>query len=270
MLLDSYKGNEDCLFLNVYTRRLPSREAHPRLPVMVWIHGGGFTFGSGNAFLYGPDYLVAEDVVLVTINYRLGPLGFLSLGSGDASGNAGLKDQVLALKWVQENVAAFGGDPDTVTIFGESAGGSSVQFLMLSPLAVGLFHRAISESGSALNSWALSERPRERAFRLGRVLGFDTNSTADLVAFLRKVPARKLVEYSMRTLTPDDARKNVGLPFVPAIEDHVWDGLTGYDREDRFITEHPMELLRKGAYNALPYITGFNSHEAMLFLRREY
>lgn len=90
MLLDSYKGEEDCLFLNVYTKYLPNKNSHPRLPVMVWIHGGGFTFGSGNAFLYGPDFLVAEDVVLVTINYRLGPLGFLSVGR-DAPGNAGLK-----------------------------------------------------------------------------------------------------------------------------------------------------------------------------------
>lgn len=90
MLLDSYKGEEDCLFLNVYTKYLPNKDSHPRLPVMFWIHGGGFTFGSGNAFLYGPDFLVAEDVVLVTINYRLGPLGFLSVGR-DAPGNAGLK-----------------------------------------------------------------------------------------------------------------------------------------------------------------------------------
>lgn len=90
MLLDTYKGSEDCLFLNVYSRHLPTKESHPRLPVMVWLHGGGFTFGSGNAFLYGPDFLVAENIVLVTINYRLGPLGFLSVG-GDASGNAGLK-----------------------------------------------------------------------------------------------------------------------------------------------------------------------------------
>lgn len=90
ILLDTFKGDEDCLFLNVYTPELPNRTRHPQLPVMVWIHGGGFAFGSGNSFLYGPDYLVAEGVVLVTINYRLGPLGFLSVG-GYASGNAGLK-----------------------------------------------------------------------------------------------------------------------------------------------------------------------------------
>lgn len=87
MILDTYKGSEDCLFLNVYTPKLPNSRYHPKLPVMFWIHGGGFAFGSGNSFLYGPDFLVAEDVVLVTINYRLGALGFLSVGIG----NAGLK-----------------------------------------------------------------------------------------------------------------------------------------------------------------------------------
>ncbi|XP_037027605.1 venom carboxylesterase-6 isoform X2 [Bradysia coprophila] len=271
MLLDTYKGNEDCLFLNVYTKQLPNKESHPRLPVMVWLHGGGFSFGSGNAFLYGPDFLVAEDVVLVTLNYRLGPLGFLSVG-GDASGNAGLKDQVLALKWVQENIAAFGGDPQQVTLFGESAGAASVHFLMLSPLAAGLFHRAISESGSALNPWALAENPKERAFRLGRVLGFETNSTEHLLAFLRKIPARKLVDYAARTLTPEDSRKNIGLPFVPAIEDpwdkDDWSGSENVLRDEPFLTEHPLQILKRGNYYKVPYITGFNSHEAMLFLRR--
>ena len=105
--------------------------------VMVWLHGGGFHMGSGGTDLYGPGYLMEEDVVLVTLNYRLGPLGFLSLPQGGVSGNAGLKDQRMALRWVRENIAAFGGDPNKVTIFGESAGGTSVLLHQLSPLSRG-------------------------------------------------------------------------------------------------------------------------------------
>lgn len=112
---------------------------------MFWIHGGGFTSGSGNSDIYGPHYLIAEDVVVVTINYRLGVLGFLSLDDPklEVPGNAGLKDQVMALKWVQKNIRNFGGDPNNVTIFGESAGGSSVHFLLLSPMAKGVSNLAI-------------------------------------------------------------------------------------------------------------------------------
>jgi acetylcholinesterase len=137
--------------------------------------------GSGNAFLYGPDYIVVEDTILVTINYRLGALGFLSVGP-DAPGNAGLKDQVLALKWVKDNIKTFGGDPELITIFGQSAGAASVHFLMISPMAQGgLFHRAIAQSGVALNPWAMTSKPKKRAFMLGEVLGYETNDTAKLI-----------------------------------------------------------------------------------------
>lgn len=148
---------------------------------MFWIHGGAFSFGSGNAFLYGPDYLIPEGVVLVTMNYRLGPLGFLSVEDDEAPGNNGLKDQVLALKWVKENIAAFGGDPAKVTIFGQSAGAASVHLLMLSPMAKNLFRNAIAQSGVAVNPWVLSDDSRARAFSLGRVLGLETNSTEKLL-----------------------------------------------------------------------------------------
>lgn len=148
---------------------------------MFWIHGGGFQFGSGNSFLYGPDYLIDEGVVLVTINYRLGALGFLSADVPEAPGNAGLKDQVLALKWVKDNIKEFGGNPDKVTIFGQSAGAASVHYLMLSPMAKGLFHGAIAQSGVALNPWAFTENTKNRAFKLGSVLGLETNDTQKLV-----------------------------------------------------------------------------------------
>nr|AID61338.1 esterase [Calliphora stygia] len=270
MILDTFKGNEDCLFINVFTAKMPKGEFNPEFPVMVWLHGGGYSFGSGNTFLYGPDYLVAENVVLVTLNYRLGPLGFLTAGP-DAPGNQGLKDQILALKWVRDNIAAFGGDPNQVTVFGESAGASSVQMLLLSPLAKGLFHRAISESGSALNPWSMGENSVTRAARLAANLGYvGANTTEDMLEFLRRAPAMKLVEAAPTTLTEEDFRNNIGLPFVPVIEGY-WnkEGEKNTYYEAPFITETPQELYKKHKFHKnIPYMTGYNTHEAMLFIRR--
>lgn len=126
-------GSEDCLFLNVYTTVGSGKGSiTAKLPVMVWIHGGAFCSGSGDSSIYNPEYLVQEGVVVVTINYRLGPLGFLYLPAVDIYGNMGLKDQRLALKWVRDNITSFGGDRDNVTLFGESAGGVSVHLHCLS------------------------------------------------------------------------------------------------------------------------------------------
>jgi carboxylesterase type B len=140
MLFGTLVGSEDCLFLNVYTQQLPLDTINTLKPVMVWIHGGGFSTGSSKSDLYGPEFLLTEDIVLVTINYRLGIFGFLSFedASLEVPGNAGLKDMVMALKWVQKNISKFSGDPNNVTVFGESAGGMSVHYLVLSPLAAGI------------------------------------------------------------------------------------------------------------------------------------
>ncbi|KAL3282159.1 hypothetical protein HHI36_005354 [Cryptolaemus montrouzieri] len=133
---DLIEGDEDCLYLNVYTPRLPSENLE-LLPVMVFFHGGGFLCGGGNSYWYGPDVLLDRDIVLVVTNYRLGALGFLSTGDSVSPGNYGLKDQSLALKWVKKNIEYFGGDPDSITLFGESAGGASANYHMLSPLSKG-------------------------------------------------------------------------------------------------------------------------------------
>lgn len=161
----STSGSEDCLYLNVYT---PSILPLILLPVMIFIHGGSFKSGSGNEEIYGPDFLVKNEVILVTINYRLGVFGFLSLQSKNIPGNAGMKDQVAALKWVKSNIENFGGDPNNITIFGESAGAASVSFHLISPLTKGLFKRAIIQSGSANCWWAQALEPRERAKALAR------------------------------------------------------------------------------------------------------
>ncbi|XP_037079061.1 cocaine esterase-like [Pollicipes pollicipes] len=144
---NSLEGDEDCLFANVYTPQLPALErAVGGLPVMVFIHAGGFTMGSGDEEIYGPNYFMDEAVVLVTFNYRLGSFGFFTTRDKNAPGNYGLLDQVMLLQGVRDNIARFGGDPATVTVFGTSAGGASVSLLVLSPLAKGLFHHAISQS----------------------------------------------------------------------------------------------------------------------------
>ncbi|CAH0690199.1 unnamed protein product [Spodoptera exigua] len=256
MLFDTYKGDEDCLFLNVYTPALPDKMSgyNPKLAVMVWIHGGAFAMGSGNAFLYGPDHLVGAGVVLVTLNYRLGALGFLSLENEEVSGNMGLKDQVMALKWVRDNIEAFGGDPARITIFGESAGAASVHLHMLSPASQGLFHGAIAQSGVALAPWALAHEPRARAFELGRELGIDTNNTAELLGneLLVKAGAR----LSSAPGKSADLQSTVALPFLPTLEP---------EGPDAFLTKPPKETL-PGA--DVPFLTGYNAQEGIILFRR--
>ncbi|CAH0728291.1 unnamed protein product, partial [Brenthis ino] len=264
MLFDTYKGDEDCLYLNVYTPALPDKLSgyNPKLAVMVWIHGGAFAVGSGNAFLYGPDHLVGAGVVLVTLNYRLGALGFLSLENEEVSGNMGLKDQVMALKWVRDNIESFGGDPQRITIFGESAGAASVHLHMLSPASKGLFHGAIAQSGVALSPWALAQDPKERAFELGRELGIDTNSTAELLGYLRATPSELLVKAGARLVGASGAAKSadlrgtVALPFLPAVEPPI---------PGAFLTEDPRTLL-PGA--DVPFMTGYNAQEGIILFRR--
>ena len=135
-------GSEDCLYLNVYTRNLPPPPYSDVLhPVVIFLHGGAFVVGSNEAMLYGPEVLLARDLVLVAVNYRLGPLGWLSTETDAAPGNLGLHDQYLALLWVRDNIADYGGDPANVTLMGESAGAMSAMLHTVSPVSRGLFHK---------------------------------------------------------------------------------------------------------------------------------
>ncbi|KAJ8895144.1 hypothetical protein PR048_000469 [Dryococelus australis] len=177
--------SEDCLYLNVYVPQgaSPTKQTKGR-SVLVWIHGGGFVYGSGIRDLYGPDNLMNHTAILVTLNYRLGALGYMSMEHPDVTSNAGMKDQVAALRWVKRNIAHFGGNPDDVTVFGESAGGMSVELLLLSPMTEGLFHRAISESGSAVNMGSnRNYNGTQGAVRLAEVLGHNATNADDLVNF---------------------------------------------------------------------------------------
>lgn len=186
------EGSEDCLYLNVYTPHRPKTDG--LLPVMIFFHGGGWECGSGISAFYGPDFFMDHDVILIGANFRLGPLGFMSTGKDDCPGNFGLKDQVMTLKWIQENIRAFGGDPNSVTVFGESAGGASATYHMMSPLSKGLFHRAISQSGTNLDPWAQPAHrgvAETRAKRLGEMMGCIEDGDA-MIECLRKVPAANI------------------------------------------------------------------------------
>ena len=184
--------SEDCLYLNVWTTSKPKTE---KQPVFVWIYGGGFSSGSANCAIYDGEELAKKGVVFVSINYRVGVFGFmahpeLSKESGNnASGNYGILDQIAALKWVQKNIAAFGGDPDNVTIAGQSAGAFSVTALIASPLAKDLFHKAIPQSGGLLANMLLSQ---DLAKAEERGLNFMKKANANSIAELRKKSAEEL------------------------------------------------------------------------------
>ena len=192
---DPQRQSEDCLYLNIWT---PAKSPRDHLPVMVWIHGGGFQFGAGSLPIYDGSALARKGVVLVTFNYRVGALGFMvhpglsAESPHHASGNYGLLDQIAALKWIKANIAAFGGDPDQVTIFGESAGSDSVNYLMASPLAAGLFRGAVGESTSAMDASLAGGRGLADAEQQGASFAAKLKS-ANLAA-LRTVPASDIVK----------------------------------------------------------------------------
>ncbi|XP_063708884.1 juvenile hormone esterase-like [Culicoides brevitarsis] len=244
-------GSEDCLFLNVYTP--PNINPNKKYPVMFWIHGGGFYGGSGDFDLYGPEMLVEQEVIVVTINYRLGLLGFFSTNDQAAQGNYGLKDCVEALKWVQKNIKAFGGDRNRVTIFGQSAGGAAVHYLVLSPMAKGLFHGAISQSGTALNSWGHQPFPRKQAFDAANTLNITFNSSKDLVEQFRAISDPKVfatIGISLENLQT----LYLPLTFVPSVEPKD-------SKEPRFLSETPIKMLQKGKFNKVPIILGATDAE---------
>ncbi|XP_076381751.1 juvenile hormone esterase-like [Megalopta genalis] len=252
-----YMGHEDCLYLNVYTGQFGN--GTQLRPVMVWIYGGAYFSGSNSPSLYGPDFFLEEDVVMVSINYRVGTLGFLALNHPEATGNAGMKDQVLALQWVQDNIAAFGGDPNEVTIFGESAGATSTGFHMLSKKSQGLFKKVIMQSGTPLCQWAYHTPAKalENARSLGSLLGYEGETTEGLLQFLRSVPARRMVDEA-------DKVDFEALPFRPTIEN------VKITKGDAFLTECPIEIYESGKFTAAPTLMGYNHDEFLFFINYFY
>ncbi|XP_022238546.1 bile salt-activated lipase-like [Limulus polyphemus] len=187
-------GDENCLFINVFTPDIKTDRNQGNLslfPVMVFIHGDDFERGSSD--LYGPEKLVGKSVVLVTFNYRLGILGFLSTENEDTSGNWGLWDQQLALEWVRNNINYFRGDINSITLFGEGSGGASVMFHVISPVSQGMFQRAVSQSGSALCDWASEQNPGKYARTVAHRLGCPTESSLQLVECVQEIPASRIL-----------------------------------------------------------------------------
>ncbi|XP_068630895.1 carboxylic ester hydrolase-like [Battus philenor] len=247
-----YMGSEDCLYLNVYTRSL---DRNAKLPVMVFIHGGAFVAGSGNTDIFGAEFLLQHDVVLVTLNYRLEALGFLCLDTPEVPGNAGMKDQVAAMRWVQNNIEQFGGNPDNVTLFGESAGATSVTYHLLSPMSKGLFHKAIAQSGVCIADWAQGKHGRERAIRAVKYLGRETEDTDDLLDFLQSVSVDKLVKITYKSMAPEE-KHMFPTHFAPVVEKE-------FRNTEAFLTKEPMASLLSGEINQVPLITGYNSAEGL-------
>jgi len=240
-------GDEDCLNLNVYSPSLGKKAGRA---VMVYIHGGAFIMGGGASFFFGPGYLLEQDVVLVTFNYRLGPLGFLSTGDKAAPGNQGLLDQLLALRWVKNNIQRFGGDPGKVTIFGEDAGAASVTILAMSPLATGLFHRAIALSGNALCDQFLQGEPSEASRALASRLECGVETGRDIINCLQRKTQQDIIRVTQ------DMFMFWSFPrwFAPSVDGSV-------------LPDSPENLMVQGRFAKVPFIVGQTKDEGAFFYR---
>lgn len=242
--------SEDCLYLNVWTS---AKSTDEKLPVMVWIYGGGFAMGSTSTPTYSGEQLAKMGVVLVSVAYRIGPLGFLAHpelsaeSENSVSGNYGLLDQIAGLKWVQKNIESFGGDPGKVTIFGESAGGISVSMLCASPVAKGLFNGAISESGGNFGPVQMETRQDgiqhlKGAEKIG--IEFAKSMGAESIFELRKIDPEKWA---------NDPLSQMG-GFWPVVDGYV-------------IVDDQYKLYNAGKYNDVNVIIGTNSDEGAMFVR---
>ncbi|XP_066049853.1 neuroligin-1 isoform X2 [Chamaea fasciata] len=258
--------NEDCLYLNIYvptedgplTKKQTDdlgdndgaedediRDSGGPKPVMVYIHGGSYMEGTGN--LYDGSVLASYgNVIVITVNYRLGVLGFLSTGDQAAKGNYGLLDLIQALRWTSENIGFFGGDPLRITVFGSGAGGSCVNLLTLSHYSEGLFQRAIAQSGTALSSWAVSFQPAKYARMLATKVGCNMSDTVELVECLQKKPYRELVDQDIQP-----ARYHIA--FGPVIDGDV-------------IPDDPQILMEQGEFLNYDIMLGVNQGEGLKFV----
>ena len=246
-----FKFSEDCLYLNVVT---PARQPDEKLPVMVWMHGGGYSMGCGNDKIWNNYRLPQHGAVVATLNHRLGVMGLLAHPAlskespKGVSGNYLFLDLIASLQWIQKNIAAFGGDPDNVTIFGESGGGAKVSVMMSSPLAKGLFHRAICESGTSLA--ILGSKPLADIEKDGEIL-FQTlgiDSKVDPLEQVRALPFSTILEANQVLEPPRTPNK------PPAF---IWDGAV----DGWVLPDSPENIFKSGKCNAVPLIVAANLGE---------
>ncbi|KAM4876489.1 bile salt-activated lipase [Thomomys bottae] len=253
---DNTYGDEDCLYLNIWVPQGKKEVSH-NLPVMIWIYGGAFLMGSGHGanflsnYLYdGEEIATRGNVIVVTFNYRVGPLGFLSTGDANLPGNYGLRDQHMAIAWVKRNIAAFGGDPDNITIFGESAGGASVSLQTLSPYNKGLIRRAISQSGVGLSPWAIQHNPLFWAEKIAKKVGCPTDDTDRLARCLKITDPHALTMAYKLPLAGMEYPVFLYLGFIPVVDGD-------------FIPSDPINLYANAA--DIDYLAGTNNMDGHLF-----
>ncbi len=241
--------SEDCLYLNIWS---PAKSADEKIPVLVWIYGGGFSFGATSESTYNGKNLAKKGVILVSIPYRVGQLGFLAHpelsaeNPNNVSGNYGLLDMISGLEWIQKNISAFGGDPNKVTIFGESAGGIAVSMLSASPLAKGLFQGAISQSGGSFGPSRPTTYPGENMKTL-------KDAEADGTSYLQKVGVSSIAE--LRKVEADKLPLGMGMGGG-------WPIVDGY-----VIPDDQYKLYEAGKFNDTPILVGYNSDEGASFTR---
>ncbi|XP_011141919.1 esterase E4 isoform X2 [Harpegnathos saltator] len=246
-------GTEDCLYLNVYATDV---EPGKKRAVMVWLHSGGYTNCSGNDLLYGPDHIVRKDVVLVTLNYRLSVFGFLNLENNVAWGNQGMKDTIMALQWVRDNISSFGGDSENITVFGNSAGAAIAHFLTTCPLADGLYHKMIIQSGSLLCPWAFDLPGRQKALELAGKLGKQTTNLQEVGEFLQTADANEIINVCQTLISPLESRLFM-IAFPPYMD---------LKSPDPFFTDDPYVLVQRGI--KVPLMLGYTDREGIFFTRR--
>ncbi|XP_063367358.1 esterase E4-like [Cydia amplana] len=248
-------GDENCLVVNVFT----PTTLRTQLPVFVYIHGGSFLMGSGPT--KGLGLLIKQNFIVVTLNYRLGVLGFLCLGIEEALGNAGLKDQTAALQWVQRNIQQFGGDPAMVTVYGMSAGAASVEYHILAA-PEGLFQKAIIESGSATSVWSVDPEPIDTAKQFANMLKPESpiRNLEELVHFLHTRTADELSEVNYRLYR---SLTDGTFGFVPCVENK-------YNSRDAFILNPPFEILESRNYSDIPIMFVHSSLEGLYLRSAEY